>query len=136
MLRQRGKVVSSFVLGSRKLYDFIHDNPSVELRESSYVNDTETIRVNPKVTAINNAGVRIAREVAQDKAFSLVYGMPRVAFESGAVAEQVAVELVAQLMAVVAPEDVTPCASNGPSSLRTDRGVPGFPLAQGIKFGE
>ncbi|MBL8951559.1 MAG: acetyl-CoA hydrolase/transferase family protein [Myxococcaceae bacterium] len=53
--RQRGKVVTSFVMGTQKLYDFVHDNPSVELRESSYVNDTAVIRQNPKVTAINSA---------------------------------------------------------------------------------
>ncbi len=54
-VRQRGKTVASFVSGSKKLYDFIHDNPAVELREASYVNDTEVIRQNPKVTAINSA---------------------------------------------------------------------------------
>ncbi len=53
--KQRGKIVSSFVMGTRKLYDFVNDNPSVELRESSYVNDTEVIRSQPKVTAINSA---------------------------------------------------------------------------------
>ncbi|MCA2981935.1 MAG: acetyl-CoA hydrolase/transferase family protein [Myxococcaceae bacterium] len=53
--RQRGKTVSSFVNGTRRLYDFIHDNPAVELRDCAYVNDTSIIREQPKMTAINSA---------------------------------------------------------------------------------
>ncbi len=51
----RGKIVSSFVLGSQKIYDFIHDNAEVSMRETSYTNDPIIIRMNPKVTAINSA---------------------------------------------------------------------------------
>ena len=50
-----GKVVSSFVVGSRKLYDFIDDNPMVEMLDSGYVNNTGVICKNPKVIAINSA---------------------------------------------------------------------------------
>ncbi|ACF12775.1 acetyl-CoA hydrolase/transferase [Chloroherpeton thalassium ATCC 35110] len=50
-----GKVVSSFVMGSRRLYDFIDDNPLIVMLGSDYVNDTAVIRRNPKVTAINSA---------------------------------------------------------------------------------
>ena len=50
-----GKIVSSFVYGTRKSYDFIDDNPLVELRDADYVNGTRVIRLNPKVTAINSA---------------------------------------------------------------------------------
>ncbi len=50
-----GKIVSSFVLGTHKIYDFINDNPSVSMREASYTNDPGIIRMNPKVTAINSA---------------------------------------------------------------------------------
>jgi len=50
-----GKIVSSFAMGTRKLYDFIHDNPMVAMLDVAYVNDTSTIRKNPKVTAINSA---------------------------------------------------------------------------------
>lgn len=52
---QVGKVVGSFCMGSQNLYDFINDNPSVEMLEASYVNDTAVIRRHPKVTAINSA---------------------------------------------------------------------------------
>jgi 4-hydroxybutyrate CoA-transferase len=53
--RQQGRTVASFVMGTKKLYDFVHDNPAVELRDCSYVNDTSIIRRHPKVTAINSA---------------------------------------------------------------------------------
>lgn len=49
------KVVASFVLGTRRLYDFIDDNPEIVLLDVAYVNDPAVIRRNPKVTAINSA---------------------------------------------------------------------------------
>lgn len=52
---KNGKVVSCFAVGSRKLYDFIDDNPICDFRDSGYTNDTARIRRNPKVTAINSA---------------------------------------------------------------------------------
>ncbi|NTU67821.1 MAG: acetyl-CoA hydrolase/transferase family protein [Chlorobiaceae bacterium] len=48
-------IVASFLMGSRKLYDFVDDNPLVEMFPSDYINDTREIRKNPKVTAINSA---------------------------------------------------------------------------------
>lgn len=53
--KHKGKIVATFVLGSQKLYDFMDDNPTIAMLESSYVNDTSIIRQNPKVTAINSA---------------------------------------------------------------------------------
>lgn len=50
-----GKIVSSFVVGTRKVYDFIHDHPNVLLLDCAYTNDTSVIRRNPKVVAINSA---------------------------------------------------------------------------------
>ncbi|MGV3623217.1 MAG: acetyl-CoA hydrolase/transferase family protein [Archangium sp.] len=52
---QRGRTVASFVNGSPKLYEFVNDNPAVELRDCGYVNDTSVIRQQPKMTAINSA---------------------------------------------------------------------------------
>lgn len=52
---KNGKIVSCFAVGSRKLYDFIDDNPICDFRDSGYTNDTARIRRNPKVTAINSA---------------------------------------------------------------------------------
>jgi len=50
-----GKVVASFVMGSKRLYDYIDDNPLIAMLDCAYVNDTAVIRRNPKVTAINSA---------------------------------------------------------------------------------
>jgi acyl-CoA hydrolase len=49
------KIVSGFAMGSRRLYDFMDDNPEIEMKDIAYVNDTAVIRQNPKVTAINSA---------------------------------------------------------------------------------
>ena len=50
-----GKVVAGFVMGSRKVYDFLDDNPQVAMLDIAYVNDPGVIRRNPKVAAINSA---------------------------------------------------------------------------------
>jgi 4-hydroxybutyrate CoA-transferase len=49
------KLVAAFLMGTRRLYDFVDDNPQVILLGADYVNDTAVIRRNPKVTAINSA---------------------------------------------------------------------------------
>lgn len=51
----RGKSVSSFVLGSKNLYEYIHDNPLFEFQPSEYVNDPFVISQNDKMVAINSA---------------------------------------------------------------------------------
>jgi 4-hydroxybutyrate CoA-transferase len=50
-----GRTVTSFAMGSKRLYDYIHDNPLVEFHPCDRTNDTALIRRNPKVTAINSA---------------------------------------------------------------------------------
>jgi len=50
-----GSIVAGFAVGSRRLYDFIDDNPMVKMLDIAYVNDTDVIRRNPQVTAINSA---------------------------------------------------------------------------------
>jgi acyl-CoA hydrolase len=50
-----GKIVTTFVLGTRRVYDFVHDNPFVSFRDVGWVNDTSVIRKNPKAIAINSA---------------------------------------------------------------------------------
>lgn len=49
------KIVSSFILGTKRLYKFVDDNPLIEMLDIGYVNDVYVIRQNPKVTAINSA---------------------------------------------------------------------------------
>lgn len=51
----KGRSVTGFVVGTRKLYDYVNDNPSIRVMDISYVNDTNIIRQNPKATAINSA---------------------------------------------------------------------------------
>jgi len=48
-------IVSSFVMGTQKIYDFLDDNPQVAMMDCAFVNDVRIIRQNPKVTAINSA---------------------------------------------------------------------------------
>lgn len=49
------KIIAGFTIGTKRLFDFIHDNPLVELHDIGQVNDTDIIRKNPRVTAINSA---------------------------------------------------------------------------------
>ncbi|MFZ1750791.1 MAG: acetyl-CoA hydrolase/transferase C-terminal domain-containing protein [Saprospiraceae bacterium] len=49
------KIVSGFALGSRRLYDYIDDNPGFTFLDIDYVNDPHVIKRNPKVVAINSA---------------------------------------------------------------------------------
>jgi acyl-CoA hydrolase len=51
----KGRSVTGFMAGTRKLYDFVNDNPAIRVVDIGYVNDTSVIRQNPKVTAINSA---------------------------------------------------------------------------------
>ena len=69
-----GKVVSSFAMGTRRLYDFMHDNPLVAMLVTDYVNDTAVIRRNPKVTAINSAvEVDLTGQVVADSIGTRMY---------------------------------------------------------------
>ncbi|MES2382577.1 MAG: acetyl-CoA hydrolase/transferase C-terminal domain-containing protein [Bacteroidota bacterium] len=52
---KKGKVVTSFMAGTKKLYDFVNDNPLINGLEIDYVNDTDIIRKNDKATCINSA---------------------------------------------------------------------------------
>ena len=51
----KGKIVSTFLLGSQECYDFIDDNPMVAMMDVGYTNDPFIISRNPKMTAINSA---------------------------------------------------------------------------------
>ncbi len=50
-----GRSVTGFIIGTRKLYDFVDDNPQIRVMDIAYVNDTSIIRQNPRATAINSA---------------------------------------------------------------------------------
>lgn len=61
------KTVSGFALGSRRLYDYVDDNPAFVFLDIDYVNEPGVIRRNPKVVAINSAiEVDITGQVCAD----------------------------------------------------------------------
>lgn len=63
----KGKMVSTFLMGSQDCYDFIDDNPMVAMMDVGYTNDPFVIAKNPKVTAINSAlQVDITGQVCAD----------------------------------------------------------------------
>ncbi|MBK9139792.1 MAG: GNAT family N-acetyltransferase [Verrucomicrobia bacterium] len=51
----RGRIVTSFCLGTKRLYDYIHDNPVFAFHPTEYVNDPHTISMQHKMVAINVA---------------------------------------------------------------------------------
>lgn len=51
----KGKMVASFLMGSKELYEFIDDNPMVAMMDVGHTNNVQMIRKNDKVTAINSA---------------------------------------------------------------------------------
>jgi acyl-CoA hydrolase/RimJ/RimL family protein N-acetyltransferase len=62
-----GKMVTSFVMGSRALYQWVHDNPAVEMRPSGFTNDPFTIARNDRMMSINSAlAVDLTGQVAAD----------------------------------------------------------------------
>jgi acyl-CoA hydrolase/GNAT superfamily N-acetyltransferase len=83
----RGKVVASFCLGTRKLYDYIDNNPVFSFHPTEYVNDLITITQQHKMTAVNTAlEVDLTGQVVADsigsKFFSGIGG--QVDFNRGA----------------------------------------------------
>ena len=70
----RGRALATFLIGSKRLYDFVHDNPFIEMKESSMVNDTVRIRKNPKMVAINSAiEVDVTGQVCADSIGARMY---------------------------------------------------------------
>ncbi|MFT3796437.1 acetyl-CoA hydrolase/transferase family protein [Flavobacterium sp.] len=70
----KGRALATFLIGSQRLYDFVHDNPFIEMRESSFVNDTAVIRRNPKMIAINSAiEVDLTGQVCADSIGAKMY---------------------------------------------------------------
>jgi len=68
------KTVTSFALGSRRLYDYVNDNPAIAFLDIDYVNDPHVIRRNPKVIAINSAiEVDLTGQVCADSIGEMQY---------------------------------------------------------------
>ena len=72
--RNRGKIVTAFVLGTQRLYDFIHDNPMVEMRSVDFTNDSAVIRSFRRMIAINSAiEIDLTGQVVADSIGPRVY---------------------------------------------------------------
>lgn len=62
-----GKIVTSFVMGTRRLYQWVHDNPQIEMRPSDFTNDPFNVARNDQMVAINSAlAVDLTGQVAAD----------------------------------------------------------------------
>lgn len=69
-----GRALSTFLAGSKRLYDYVDDNPFVEMRSSDYVNDVSVIKQNPKMVAINSAiEVDVTGQVCADSIGNKMY---------------------------------------------------------------
>jgi 4-hydroxybutyrate CoA-transferase len=68
------RTVTSFVAGTRRLFDFVHDNPLVEFHSCDHTNDTSLIRKNDRVVAINSAlQVDLTGQVCADSIGHRIY---------------------------------------------------------------
>jgi acyl-CoA hydrolase len=69
-----GRIVTSFINGTRRLFDFVHENPLVAFYPCDWTNDTAVIRRNPKVVAINSAiQVDLTGQVCADSIGHRIY---------------------------------------------------------------
>ncbi len=72
--RNREKLVTTFMMGTRRLYEFVADNPMVEMRPVDFTNDTSVIRTFSRMTAINSAlEIDLTGQVVADSIGSRVY---------------------------------------------------------------
>ncbi|MED5372786.1 MAG: acetyl-CoA hydrolase/transferase C-terminal domain-containing protein [Myxococcota bacterium] len=72
--RHRRKVVTTFILGSRELYDWVDDNPLIEAHPCDHTNDLLVASQNDKLVAINSAiSVDLSGQVNSDSIGQRVY---------------------------------------------------------------
>jgi acyl-CoA hydrolase/GNAT superfamily N-acetyltransferase len=68
------KIIASFCMGSRNLYDFVHNNPMVEFHPIEYTNDFSVISKNEKMVSINSAlQVDLSGQVCADSMGYVIY---------------------------------------------------------------
>jgi 4-hydroxybutyrate CoA-transferase len=72
--QHRGKLVAGFLLGTRRLFDWVHNNPMVELHPTDYVNDPFVIAQHHNMVAINSAlQVDLSGQVCADSIGTQIY---------------------------------------------------------------
>jgi acyl-CoA hydrolase len=70
----RGRALATFLMGSKRLYDYVDDNPFIEMRASDYVNDVSVIKQNKRMIAINSAiEVDVTGQVCADSIGAKMY---------------------------------------------------------------
>lgn len=71
---QQGRITASFLIGSKKLYDFVDNNPYIVMMGIDYVNDEFVIAQNPKATAVNSCiEIDILGQICSDSIGTRVY---------------------------------------------------------------
>ena len=69
-----GKIVAGFIVGTQRLYDFVHDNPIIEMHPTEYVNDPFVVAQNDRMVAINSAiEVDLTGQVCADSIGPRIY---------------------------------------------------------------
>ncbi len=69
-----GRALATFLMGTKRLYEYVDDNPFIEMRGADYVNDVVNIRKNAKMVAINSAiEVDLTGQVCADSIGSAIY---------------------------------------------------------------
>lgn len=69
-----GRAMATFLMGSKRLYDYVDNNPFVEMRSSDFVNDVSIIKQNPRMVAINSAiEVDVTGQVCADSIGTKMY---------------------------------------------------------------
>lgn len=70
----RGKIVTSFVIGSRRAFDFVDNNPFMEFHPNEYVNDPFVVAKNDRMVAINSAlAIDLTGQVCADSIGTKIY---------------------------------------------------------------
>jgi 4-hydroxybutyrate CoA-transferase len=70
----RGKIIAGFIVGTQRLYDFVHDNPIIEMHPTEYVNDPFVVAQNDLMVAINSAiEVDLTGQVCADSIGTRIY---------------------------------------------------------------
>ena len=69
-----GKIIAGFIVGTQRLYDFVHDNPIIEMHPQEYVNDPFVVAQNDRMVAINSAiEVDLTGQVCADSIGTRIY---------------------------------------------------------------
>jgi acyl-CoA hydrolase len=125
----RGTIVASFVVGSRRLLDFIDDNPEVEMHPMDYTNNTHIIRQFEHMVAINSAiQVDLTGQVCAESIGTQLYSGVggQVDFMRGAALSRRGRPVIALPSTTRAPRDLSPdaCAMLEPVGGLISRIVP------------